>query len=814
MFRSYIKIAWRNLKKNKAFSFINILGLSVGLTCCMLITLYIFHETSYDKHHQHADRLYQLGTNFIDQGVEDKGLTTSGPLGQMLQQEYPEVLSSTRSLALFRDDKTLFQVKQGEGRYNSFYEEKGLLADPNFFSLISYRFTEGNPATSLQAPNSVVISEDIARKLFGTGPALDKLVRISSSTNGDSTFRVTGVFAKPSGPSQIDARFFLSFAGGNMNEFANDSPRLAFNNMFNTYVLLKPGTSAKSLEKKFDGFVQRHLSEELKTMGKSRKYFMLPIADVHLSGIGKGITAGGSKTTLFILGSIALLTLLIACINFMNLATANSARRAMEVGIRKVLGAERNSLRWRFLGESLLMTFLALLVAAMLTFLLLPVFETVSGKNLLIPVQQKISLGVLFLLLALITGMVAGSYPALYLSSFKPIKVLKGRYANSLAAISLRKGLVVFQFVISIVLIIASIVIAGQMRFLRLKDLGFAKDQQVIVPLRTATAKASVHAFENDAASRPGIKSTGAGMAYPGIFHPQDWLMYAQGHNMNDSKRVYINMIDDQFLQTLGVKLLAGRLFSKDFPADTLTRFVVNEATVKQYGFGSPEAAIGKWLAFDWDGQQLQFTIVGVVKNFHFKDLHEDIEPLAFRLYNEADFNYVVAHTNGNVRQSLAGLETAWKKLNPNEPFEYSFLDQDFQKNYESEERQARLINYFTIVAIIISCLGLFGLATFTAEQRTKEIGIRKVLGASVYGLVALLSKDFLKLVLIAVIIASPLAWWGMNKWLQNFAYKTSIGWSVFLLTALLALFIAVATVSYQAIKAAFTNPVKNLRTE
>ena len=258
MFRNYLKIAWRNLQKNKAFSFINILGLSVGLTCCMLISLYIVHETSYDKHLPNADRLYRLGTNFIDQGVEDKGLTTSAPLGQMLQQEYPEILSSTRSLNLFRDDKTLFQVKQGEGRYNSFYEQDGLLADPNFFSLVPYRFTEGNPATALQAPNSVVISEDIAKKLFGTQPALDKMVRISSSTNGDSSFRVTGVFAKPTAPSQIDARFFLSFAGGNMNDFANDSPRLAFNNMFNTFVLLKPGTDANALEKKFDGFVQRH----------------------------------------------------------------------------------------------------------------------------------------------------------------------------------------------------------------------------------------------------------------------------------------------------------------------------------------------------------------------------------------------------------------------------------------------------------------------------------------------------------------------------------------------------------------------------
>ena len=393
--------------------------------------------------------------------------------------------------------------------------------------------------------------------------------------------------------------------------------------------------------------------------------------------------------------------------------------------------------------------------------------------------------------------------------------MLKGRFTNSLAAISLRKSLVVFQFVISIALIIASVVIANQMRYMRLKDLGFTKDQQIIVPMRTAVAKDNAMAFKNEAKTQPGVQSIGAAMSYPGIFHPQDWLMYAQGQNMSNSKRIYINMVDDAFLQTLGVKLLAGRLFSPDFPTDTLTRFVVNEETVKQFGFRSPQEAVGKWMAFDWDGQQRQFTIIGVVKDFHFKDLHEPIEPIAFRMYNEAGFNYFVAKTTGsNLRQSLSGLEAYWKKLNPNEPFEYSFLDQDFQKNYEKESRQAALINYFTIVAIIISCLGLFGLATFTAEQRTKEIGIRKVLGASVYGVVSLLSKDFLKLVLIAVVIASPLAWWGMNKWLQNFAYQTSIGWTVFALTFLVAMLIAFATISFQAIKSALANPVKSLRTE
>jgi putative ABC transport system permease protein len=629
---------------------------------------------------------------------------------------------------------------------------------------------------------------------------------------------VTGVFSNPPGPSHLDARFFMSFKGGRMNRFANDNPSLLNNNMFYTYLLLKNSSDGNKLAAKFPGFVQRHLGNELKQMGKQRKYFLTPVRDIYLSGIAKNsIIAGGSKTTLFILGSIAILTLLIACINFMNLSTANSAKRAAEVGVRKVLGAQKQSLLRQFLGESLIMAGIALILALVFSFLLLPVFEQVSGKTLIISFEQKIILGGSFFLLALITGLLAGSYPAFYLSSFRPIKVLKGKFSNSLAAISLRKGLVVFQFIISIVLIIASIVIAKQMGYMQQKDLGFQKEQQIVIPLRTSMAKNSVQTFKDEISNNTSISSIGTSMAYPGIFNPQDWLMYRQGQTMNNSKTVYINLVDNSFLQTLGVKVVAGRLFSKEFAADTLTSFVINEEAVKEFGFASPQDAVGKWLAADWDGEQNRFTIVGVVRNFHFKDLHESIEPFAFRFYNDADagFNYLIAHSNGvNIKQTLSVLENTWKQLNPNEPFEYSFLDQDFQKNYESESKQASLINYFTIIAIIISCLGLFGLATFTTEQRRKEIGIRKVLGASVSGLVTLLSKDFLRLVIIAVIIASPLAWYAMHKWLQNFAYQTSITWQVFALTALIAVVIAFVTISFQAIKAAIVNPVRSIRTE
>jgi putative ABC transport system permease protein len=781
----------------------------------MLISLYIIHEISYDKHHKNGNRVFQAGTMFIDGGEEKRGGNTSAPLGKMLQQEYPEIEKTARILSLFRDDKTLLQITEQDGKVKSFYEKNGFLADSSLFQILTYTFKEGNPSKALEEPNSVVISEEIAHKLFNDQSALNKVISIKSSTNGDHDFKVTGVFKKLSTPSHIDASFFMPFNGGGMNRMANDNPSLANNNMFYTYLLLKQPTDAQKLETKFPAFIKRHLGDELKEMGKERKYFITPIADIHLAGFDRNVTPGGSKTTLFILGSIALLTLLIACINFMNLSTASSSKRASEVGVRKVLGAQRNTLLWQFLGESLLLALIALVFAFILCMVLLPLFEQVSGKALSITFQQQIGLLAIFILLAFITGLIAGSYPAFYLSSFKPIKVLKGKFTNSLAAVSLRKGLVIFQFVISIVLIIASFVITNQMTFMRSKDLGFTKEQQIVIPLRTGNAKESIKSFKTELANNTSVKSIGASMAYPGITNPQDWLMYRQGKTMNSSKQVYINMIDDSFLQTLGVRLMAGRLFSKEFQADSLNNFVINEQAIKEFGFASPEDAVGKWLAADWDGQQYRFNIIGVVQSFHFKDLHEPIEPFAFRMYNDADFNYLIAHTSGNnLKQSLSSLENTWKKLNPNEPFEYSFIDLDFQKNYETENRQASLINYFTLIAIIISCLGLFGLATFTAEQRTKEIGIRKVLGASVYGVVALLSKDFLKLVVIAVLVASPLAWYAMNKWLQNFAYQTTITWQVFVLTTVLAILIAFIAISFQAIKAAISNPVKSLRTE
>jgi putative ABC transport system permease protein len=663
-----------------------------------------------------------------------------------------------------------------------------------------------------------VLSEGLAKKIFGDQPALNKLIHVNSNTNGEFDFKVTGVYRPVNKPSQIDAKFFISIGGGNIEQFMKQQTDMVSNNMFNTFFLLKHAGDAKKLDSKFPAFVDKYMGAGLKAAGFYKKQFLIPVKNMHLySGMSNDISSSGtvSVTYLYILASIALFTLLIACINFMNLSTARSSRRSAEVGIRKVLGAQKGSLIKQFLGESILMSMIAFVIACGITKLLLPLFSKISGRNLSLDFSQQWFIILGFFGLAIITGLLAGSYPAFYLSSFRPVKVLKGRFSNSLSAIVLRKGLVIFQFIISVVLIIASVVIMNQMKYLRSTDLGFAKDQQVVIPLRSTTAKSIYASLKNEIKTNPQVQNVGATLYYPGIVNPSDMGLYKQGKTVNDGKDVHTNWVDESLLQTLNIKRVAGRLFSKDFPSDTSNRMILNEEAIKELGFRSPQEAIGGKVNFDWRGQTYGWTIIGVVKDFHFQDLHVAIAPYSFQLNNRPFYNYLIVHAKAaDVSSLLKSINASWRKLNPNEPFEYSFLDEDFQKNYEAENRLSAIVGYFTVIAILISCLGLFGLATFSAEQRTKEIGVRKVLGASVTGIVALLSKDFLKLVAVSILIASPVAWWVMNKWLLDFAYRKNISWTVFVITTIVALLIALVTISFQAIRAAIANPVKSLRTE
>lgn len=821
MIRNYLKIAWRNLKNNKFFSAINIVGLAIGLACCMLISLYLYREFSYDQHYKDADRIYQVGTVFVGGTKDNRSPGTPSPLGPAIQKEYPEVEMMTRLVPLFVDDKTLIQYNAGS-QVKSFYETKGYMVDSTFFRIFNYDFIEGSPSSSLTEPNTLVLSEEIARKIFGSEPALNKTIHINSTTNGSFDYKVTGVYRKGDNPTHLDGRFFISLYSGDFGQYVRTTTNFSFNNMFSTYLLLKQGTSGKSLDAKLPAFVNKYMAADLKTAGFSKKQFLIPLKDIHLrSGFGsESITAGdsvyGNITYLYILGAIALFILIIACINFMNLATARSARRAAEVGIRKVLGAEKKSLIGQFLGESMLLAYISLGIGLLLMFLLMPVFSKVAGVNLHFDIRQHYPLLIGFIALTLVSGMIAGSYPAFYLSAFKPIKVLKGKFSNSLAAVNLRRTLVVFQFAISAGLIICALVIGKQMNYMRTTDMGFRVDQQIVIPLRSTTAKNIYPSLKNELAQIQQISSVGASLYYPGIFNPSDQNFYLPGQTVNEAVNLKTNWVDDQFMQTLSFKPVAGRLFSKDFPADTMRRIVVNEAAIRKFGFKTSGDAIGKDIMFSWKDSAYHFTIVGVVRDFNFESLQKPINPYAFQLMNESNFNYMVAHASGegNMRNILDKVQAAWKKLNPTEPFEYSFVDQDFQKNYEGENRLASLIQYFMFIAIAICCLGLFGLAAFSAEQRTKEIGIRKVLGSSVVNIMGLLSKDFVKLVLIGNIIAIPVAWYLMNKWLRGFEFKTSLDWWLFGIALMLSVFIALLTVSYQALRSALANPIKSLRSE
>ncbi|AHM62861.1 hypothetical protein D770_23080 [Flammeovirgaceae bacterium 311] len=816
MLQNYFKIIGRNLWRSRSFAAINIFGLAVGMACCLLLWLYIRSESSYDQYHTAAGELYLVNSEAFGSGGAEEYPMLSAPYAAALQAEFPEIARVTRLLTHSNEDKTLLQHREAGKSIQSFYETKGYHADPHFFELFTYSFKEGSAKTALQEPNSLVLSEGVALKIFGDAPALHKTIRIGGSTGGGEDFKVTGVYRDESNRSHIDASFFVPITAGWVGDWLRyQEHNFSSNNLFYTYLQLQPGADASRLEQKFPLFMEKYARKDLKAAGFDKRIFLIPVAVLHLyEGLNTIVSATSSKAYLYMLASIALFTLVIACINFMNLATAGSAKRAKEVGVRKVLGAGRGVLIRQFLGESIIISLLAQAVALVVFSLALPAFNQLTGKNLGVSALLESEVMLAIGLLTLITGLLAGSYPAFYLSAFSPSKVLKGVFTNSMSAVALRKGLVVFQFVVSVGLVAATLIIQQQMAYIRNKPLGFTKDQQIIVPLRSAEAQKAFTALRHEVAQHKQVKGAAGALYYPGISNPNSFSLYRPDQTVEAIQPVQPNWVDPHFLKVMDFQLLKGRLFSPQFPADTNNRVVVNEAALRAFSIPL-EDAVGYKLQYDEQGGTQSVEIVGVVKDFHFQDLHHPIQPYAFMLNRNTGFNYLIAHAEGNqVGEVLAFMEQKWQEAGPDEPFEFSFLDEDFQRNYSAEERVSGIIGYFTLISIVISCLGLFGLAAFAAQLRRKEIGIRKVLGASVSGVVAMLSKDFIKLILIAIFIATPLVWVAMNRWLQDFAYKIEIQWWMFGLAGAAALLIALCTISYWAIKAATANPVKNLRTE
>jgi putative ABC transport system permease protein len=813
MIKNYLKIAWRNLWRNKAFSLINIVGLSVGLTTCLLLLLYVFDENSYDKHHKDADRIFRIASVSSVSNKDETWAAQSQPMAAALKTDLPEVEQVTRLLT-FPDIKTML-LRYNQGAVTKkFFETNGYYVDDSFFELFTYDFIYGNSRTALNEPNTIVISDKLSTRFFGKENPVGKAILINTPF-GEFNYKVKGVFESEKYKSHIPANYFLSMRNNDMWNWVQAQTSWVNNSIFFTYVKLKSGTDAAVFEKKVNTLFDHYAGAGMKAAGFSKTLFIQPLKDIYLrSDIGNEIASNGSITYLYILGSIGIFILAIACINFMNLSTARSQKRAKEVGVRKVMGAERMELIRQFVGESFLMSLIALLLALLFSWMLLPLLNQLTQKNIQPFHEPEIIYWIAGL--AIFSGLLAGLYPAFYLSSYKPALVLKGKSINNFSATTIRKGLVVFQFTISICLIIGAIVIWQQLNLLKNKQLGFNKEQKMVLSLQQGyqNSAANYTAFKNELLKNPSIKAVTAGSAYPGVSNLNDMLFYAEGKNSSDVVDIHLTAIEHDYIKTLGISLLNGRSFSEEATSDSAS-IVLNEAAVKALGY-TVENAVGKKVQYDLFGSHKIMQIIGVIKNFNYESLHTDIKPFGYTtdIFGNRFSYAIVSVQSQNYSQLLKDVERAWTKMAPTVPFVYSFLDEEFQRNYEKERYTSRIIICFTIIAILIACLGLFGLVAFSAEQRTKEIGVRKVLGASITNIIALLAKEFILLVMIAIVVAVPLAWYGMSKWLEHFAFRIEMNWWMFFAAGIIAVIIALCTVSFQSIKAALANPVKSLRTE
>ncbi|MBW3468662.1 ABC transporter permease [Arthrospiribacter ruber] len=804
MLKNTFLTAIRSFLKNKTVSLINVTGLGVGLATCILLLLYIWDEGSFDRHHKHGKEVYRIGINFGD----FTAASSPAPMAEGFKSNFPEVLQSTR---LFKYPMLESMVLKSEidGELKIFQEPFGYYVDSTFFDVFSYSFIVGDPEKALQEPNTIVLSKTLADKLFVGEFTLDQTITLGLP-EGEFDYRVVGVFDDKGLKSHINANFLLSMQNTDIGSYVEQENSWKNNNMFHTYIRVSPGVESHTVESKLNGFYQQKMGEDIQALGFSSNLFLQPLENIYLtSDLGFEVGPTGSRTLLYVFGSIGIFILLIACINFMNLSTAKSGLRAKEVGVRKVVGADKKQLVFQFLMESLVISLFSLLIALILVLILLPVFNQITDKAL--QYADNWNVMIFALGLTIVTGIIAGLYPAFYLSGFKPLQILKGVTLSSQSTVSIRKGLVVFQFVISVTLIGLVLVVQKQMSFMQHSSLGFDKDQQLVLPLQSNEAMENFSVLKNQLQNQQGVSMVSGGSVYPGIEVLQDWLLYEEGKTEDDVVDVIIGRASEDYLETLGMELIQGRSFTAAYP-EMGNYLIINQSAAKAFDL-EEEDAIGKILIMEWQGQKNEFEIVGLVKDFHFQSLHQTIKPFAWIPTQKP--NYLVAKFETNQTATLlASIERIWRNINPSTPFSYTFLDQDFKRNYEKEQKTATVIFYFTGVAILISCIGLFGLAAFTAEQKTKEIGIRKVLGASTYNITALVSREFVVLVTISVLIAAPIAFFASGKWLENFAYKIDLGWNIFLLSGIIAVCVAYATVSFQAIKAALTNPVDTLRSQ
>jgi putative ABC transport system permease protein len=810
MLKNYFKIAWRNLTKYKFIAFVNLFGLTVGLTCCLLILAYILNELSYDRYNKDAGQVYRVTRTFYNgNGVKTLELSTvAPPFGYYFPTDFPEIQKMTR---LLNGGNVPFRYKD-----KLINEANVYFADENLFDVFTVKVLKGDPKTALTEPFTVMLTQETAKKYFGNENPINKVIR----ANNLFDVKVTGVYKDFPPNAHLHPNVLVSFNTlKDSAVYGAENLRTNWgNNSFFTYIKLPENYDIKKMEARFPAFLDKHMAGQFGATkpSKATSLGLQKLTDIHLySHTDYEAEPNGDIDRVYIFSAIALFILLIACINYMNLSTARSALRAKEIGIRKVAGAQKKELIIQFLSESVLMAWIAILLAFGLLYILLPLLNKISGEALSINILMRWEVLVPLVLSPFVVGGISGLYPAFFMSSFQPVKTLKGLFKVGGSNFSFRKILVVLQFTISIILIITTIVVFQQLHFVQKASLGYNKEHLLNLPYYTQLND-QYESFRNTLLQNPNIKDIGRSSRIPTGRLLDDMGASAPGSDSMVPVKAEIRYVatDYDFIPTYGITMAAGRNFSRDYGTDT-SNFVINESAVKAIGWKSPQQAVGKDFKYGF----LTGHIIGVMKDFHFESLHQEIKPMIFIMPavkgNNSFYNAISVKISGqNVSSALATLQQTWQKYLPDFPYQYTFLDENFSKLYAAEQKQETIFITFAFIAIFIACLGLFGLSAFAISQRVKEIGVRKVLGASTRTIVTLLSKEFLWLVLLAAIVAFPVAWYAMHQWLQGFAYRIHIQWWVFFLSAFAALLIALLTVGFQAMKAAMANPVKSLRTE
>ncbi|QHS63224.1 ABC transporter permease [Chitinophaga agri] len=805
MLKNYLKIAWRNLSRKKAYSAINITGLAIGITCCILIMMYVQDELSYDRYNTRFDRIYRVTHAYRNAKNADRNVAPSpeeyqvwgnAPTAPALAADFPQI----EKIVQFTSPNT-FLLEHGD---KHFQEEGMVFTDSTVFDVFSWKMLAGNPKQALVAPNSIVLTQSLARKYFGDQNPVGKTLRVENQ----EAFTVTGMIEDVPANSHLTFQALVS-----MTTFIKWRPEI-FNEWgyidFYTYFLLAPHTNIKTLAAKIPDYVSRHYpknNNDLYTIA----FEPLSAAYLH-SKAQRQPGPTGSLSNVYIFSMIGIFILLIACINFVNLSTARSMERAREVGVRKAVGAYQRGLIYQFLTESILISFAAVLLSVILTTIALPFISEISGKPLNYKLLLSWKITPILAIMPFLLGLLAGTYPAWVLSRFRPVEVLKGQFRSSNKGVALRKGLVVVQFSLSVALIAGTMIVYSQLRHMRSHTLGFRQDQMLVIDYGgDQKVNESVEAIKAALAENPAVQSISASRAVPGDFYPNGTTHIESRSGDMKSETPAMYEIDYDFIPVYEIKMAAGRPYSRNFPVDAEGSLLINEAAMKQYGYSDPQEIVGK--RFEQWGRK--GTVIGVVKDFNYQSLHKKVEPLAMRMAPYQSLNKLSLRIKtDHLSQTLKALEQRWRTLVPHRPFLYSFLDQSFNKQYKQDARFGELFAAFAALTILIACLGLFGLATYTTEQRVKEIGVRKVMGASVTNIVTLLSSDFVKLVLIAILIATPAIWWAMQEWLQGFAYRVAIQWWMIGIAGVLSVMTALLTVSLLAVKAALMNPVKALRSE